>query len=86
MLDETGLEILRLLKMRWDTESESGKSCIVTLEELTEHFGLPKLEMRDHMTLLETGGYVDGGRHGGGDLNPDYYITDLGKSYVILKK
>jgi len=83
MPNPTGLEILRLLKMRWDAPGEGGKSSLVDLNELSEHFGLPHLEMRDQCTLLETEHYIEGSHSLGGDPNPSYFITDWGKRYVI---
>ena len=83
--NEMGLEILRFLKIRWDTAGEGGKPSVVALDELSEHFGLPRQEMRDQCTLLETPGYVRGVHTPGGDPNPGYVITDWGRRYVIEK-
>ena len=83
MPNVTGHEILRLLKVRSETSSESGKSSVPDLDELVEHFDLPRQEMRDQCLLLETEGYVKGAHGAGPDRNPAYLITDWGKRYVI---
>ena len=85
MADDLGLEILQLLKMRWDAP-EGGKSTVVDLDELVTHFDLPKQEVRDQMTPLETRGYVEGAHGAGGDPNPGYFITVRGQSYVIERR
>jgi DNA-binding IclR family transcriptional regulator len=83
--EDLRLQILQLLKMRFDAP-QGAKSSIVDLEELVAQLDLPKQEVRDHMTVLETRGYVKGAHSMGGDPNPGYLITDLGQSYVIEQR
>lgn len=85
MSDDVLLQILQLLKMR-DDAPEGGKSSVVYLDELAAHLDLPKQEVRDHMTVLETRRLVEGAHSMGGDPNPSYFITDLGKTYVIERR
>jgi hypothetical protein len=83
MPNEAGLEILRFMKMRSDTAHETGNSSVVELDELVEHFQLPRIEMRDQCLLLETERYIQGSHSLGADPNPAFLITDWGKKYVI---
>ena len=85
MTNDVRFQILQLLKMRFDAP-EGGKSMVVALDELVAHLDLPKQEVRDHMTVLETRGYVKGSHSMGGDPNPGYFITDLGQTYVIERR
>ena len=79
MTGDVRLQILQLLKMRWDAP-EGAKSNVVRLDELVEHFDLPKQEVRDHMTLLESRGDVKSDHS---RPNPGYFITQRGQACVI---
>lgn len=85
MTEDVRLQILQLLKMRFDAP-EGGKSRVVALDELVAHLDLPKQEVRDHMTVLETRAYVKGAHSSGADPNLGYFITNLGQSYVIERR
>ena len=79
MTEDVPLQILQLLKIRW-AAPEGAKSNVVRLDELVEHFDLPKQELRDHMTLLESRGYVKSDHS---RPNPGYFITERGQAHVI---
>lgn len=85
MSEDVRLQILHLLKVRFEAP-EGSESIGGDLDELAAHFDLPKQEVRDHVTVLETRGFVNGTHTGGGDPNPGFIITDAGKTYVIERR
>ncbi len=76
MPDSIGLDILRFLK----AQTDSGKASFVKVIDLAEHFDLSFQEMRDHLTALETEGFVEGIHSHGGS---GYLINEKGKGYIV---
>lgn len=72
------LEILKLLRLR----DEQGGSELPDLEDLVRALEIPKREVRRACDALEATGHVEGAHGMGGDRNPSYFITNLGKAYL----
>lgn len=77
-VDGLRLEILQLLKTRWDTARESGRPFIVTRKELVGQLCLPETELGTQLVTLESDRCITRVCLAVADANPGYYITALG--------
>jgi DNA-binding IclR family transcriptional regulator len=82
VLTNTRLEVLKLLKLRDDSEN----AALAELDELAQALGRSKRETRDLCTTLEVEGLVEAAHSMGGDQNPSYWITPAGIRIVVLSK
>ena len=83
--DRIPIEILRYLRLCWDTAPGSGRPFIVPLAHLAEHFGISRHQSGVHLFALETAGLIKRVQTREHDPNPGYYITALGHATAALE-
>ena len=76
--DDPRAKILGLLRLH----DEQGGSPLPELDALARALERSTRETRRACDALEADGFVEGLHGGGGDKNPSYFITDLGKAHL----
>jgi DNA-binding HxlR family transcriptional regulator len=79
-----GVEILDVLKRRWDTAPQTRQPFVVERDELLTQIDAPRSALEERLALLVADGYIREVRRAAGDPHPGYSITGLGHSIGTL--